>query len=124
MNEQIKDSHSLPRIDDSLDFLNGACIFTSLDLKAGYWQVMMDEDSIPLTAFSAGPLGFYECVRMPFGLCNAPATFQRLMESCLGDLHLNWCIIYLDDIIIFSKTPEEHIERLRGVFEKLLKSGA
>ena len=124
LNERtIKDSHSLPRIDDSLDFLNGACIFTSLDLKAGYWQVMMDEDSIPLTAFSAGPLGFYECVRMPFGLCNAPATFQRLMESCLGDLHLNWCIIYLDDIIIFSKTPEEHIERLRGVFEKLLKAG-
>ena len=124
LNERtIKDSHSLPRIDDSLDFLNGASIFTSLDLKAGYWQVMMDEDSIPLTAFSAGPLGFYECVRMPFGLCNAPATFQRLMESCLGDLHLNWCIIYLDDIIIFSKTPEEHIERLRGVFEKLFKAG-
>ena len=83
----------------------------------------MDEDSIPLTAFTVGPLGFYECVRMPFGLTNSPATFQRLMESCLGDLHLRYCIIYLDDIIIFSKTPEEHLKRLCSVFEKLDEAG-
>ena len=119
----VKDAYSLPRIEDALDSLNGACIFTSLDLKSGYWQVELDEDSIPLTAFTVGPLGFYECVRMPFGLTNAPATFQRLMESCLGELHLDWCIIYLDDIIIFSKTPDEHITRLEGVFEKLAKAG-
>ena len=99
----VKDAYSLPRIEDALDSLNGACIFTSLDLKSGYWQVELDEESIPLTAFTVGPLGFYKCVRMPFGLTNAPATFQRLMESCLGELHLDWCIIYLDDIIIFSK---------------------
>ena len=99
----IKDAYSLPRIEESLDCLNGAVIFTSLDLKAGYWQVEMDEDSIPLTTFTVGPLGFYECVRMP-------ATFQRLMESCLGDLHLKYCIIYLDDIIMFSKTPGEHLK--------------
>ena len=60
---------------------------------------------------------------MPFGLTNAPATFQCLMESCLGDMHLKWCIIYLDDIIVFSKTPEEHIQRLRGMFEKLSAAG-
>ena len=119
----VKDAYSLPRIEDALDSLNGACIFTSLDLKSGYWQVELDEDSIPLTAFTVGPLGFYECVRMPFGLTNAPATFQRLMESCLGELHLDWCIIYLDDIIIFSKTPDDHITRLEGVFEKLAKAG-
>ena len=119
----IKDAQTLPRIDDSLDSLNGAVIFTSLDLKSGYWQVEMDEDSIPYTAFTVGPLGFYECLRMPFGLTNAPATFQRLMENCLGDLHLNWCIIYLDDIIVYSKTPEEHIKRLKGVFEKLKAAG-
>ena len=83
----------------------------------------MDEDSIPLTAFTVGPLGFYECVRMPFGLTNAPATFQRLMELCLGDLHLRYCIIYLDDIIIFSKTPEEHPKQLHSVFEKLDEAG-
>ena len=81
----IKDAYSLPRIEDALDSLNGACIFTSLDLKSGYWQVELDEAIIPLTAFTVGPLGFYECVRMPFGLTNALATFQRLMESCLGD---------------------------------------
>ena len=101
-NRTIKDAYSLPRIEESLDCLNGAKIFTSLDLKAGYWQVLMAEDSIPYTAFMVGPLGFYECVRMLFGLTNAPATFQRLMESCLGDLHLQYCIIYLDDIIVFS----------------------
>ena len=80
----------------------------------------MDEMSKQLTAFTEGPLGFYECERMLFSLTNALATFQRLMESCLGDLHLNWCIIYLDDIIVFSRMPKEHIERLRGVFDKLV----
>ena len=83
----------------------------------------LDEDSIPYTVFTVGPLGFYKCLRMPFGLTNAPATFQHLMENCLGDLHLNWCIIYLDDIIIYSKTPEEHVERLEAVFKKLSSAG-
>ena len=83
-------------------------LFTSLDLKSGYWQVEMDEESKALSAFTVGPLGVYECERMSFGLMTALATFQHLMESCLGELHLNWCIIYLDDIIVFSKTPEEH----------------
>ena len=83
----------------------------------------MAEDNIPYTAFTVGPLGFYECVRMPFGLTNAPATFQWLMESCLGDLHLQYCIIYLDDIIVFSKMPDEYIKQLRSVFEKLDQAG-
>ena len=99
--------------------MDGATIFTSLDLQLGYWQVEMAEASKRLTAFTVEPLGFYECVWMPFSLTNAVATFQHLMELCLGEMHLKWCIIYLDDIIVFSKTPEEHIERLRGVFEKL-----
>ena len=121
--QTVKDAYSLPCIEDALDSLNGACIFTSLDLKSGYWQVELDDQSIPLTAFTVGPVGFYECVRMPFGLTNAPAMFQRLMESCLGELHLQWFIIYLDDIIIFSHNPEDHIERLEGVFEKLAQAG-
>ena len=124
LNEQtVKHAYSLPRIEDSLDSLSGSCIFTSIDLKSGYWQVELDEKSIPLTAFTVGPLGFYECIRMPFGLTNAPTTFQRLMESCLGELHLNWCIIYLDDVIVFSKTPEEHLERLEAVFKKISVAG-
>ena len=122
-NQTIKDAQSLPRIEDSLDCLDGATTFTSLDLQSGYWQAEMTEASKPLTAFTVEPLGFYECVWMPFGLTNAPATFQHLMESCLGEMHLTWCIIYLDDIMVFSKTPEEHIERQRGVFEKLSAAG-
>ena len=122
-NQTIKDAQSLPRIEDSLNCLNGATTFTSLDLQFGYWQVEMTEDIKPLTAFTVGPLGFYECVQMPFGLTNALATFQHLMETCLGEIHLKWCIIYLDDIIVFSKTPEEHIKRLRDIFEKLAAAG-
>ena len=119
----IKDAYSLPRIDETLDCLGGSIIFSSLDLKGGYWHVEMDEMSKQLMAFMVGPLGFYECERMLFGLTNAPATFQRLMESCLGELYLNWCIIYLDDIIVFSRTPKEHKERLKGVFNKLVQAG-
>ena len=109
------------RIEDSCNCPDGPTIFTSLDLQSGYWQVEMTEASKPLTAFTVGPLGFYKYVQMPFG--NAPAAFQHVMETCLGEIHLKWCIIYLDVIIVFSKTPEEHIERLRGVFEKLLAAG-
>ena len=119
----VKDAQTLPQIEDSLDSLNGAVIFTSLDLKSGYWQVELDEESILYTAFTVGPLGFYKCLHMLFGLTNAPATFQCLMENCLGDLHLNWCIIYLDNIIVYSKTPEEHLERLEAVFKKIGKAG-
>ena len=119
----IQDSYSLPRIESTLDSLNEAVWFTALDLKSGYWQVEMDEASKPLTAFTGGPLGFYECDCMPFGLVNAPATFQRLMETCLGDLQPNCCLICLDDIIVFSKMPREHLTQLRTVFEKLKEAG-
>ena len=70
-----------------------------------------------------GPLGFWECEYMLFGLTNAPTTFQRLIESCLGELPLNWCIIYLGDIIVFSQTSEEHLRRLKAVFNKLRAAG-
>ena len=85
----------------------------ALSLKSSYWQVKRDEASKPLMAFTIGPLGFYKCDCMPFRLVNALATFQRLMETCLGDL------IYLDDVIVFSKTPKDHLVQLRAVFEKL-----
>ena len=79
--------------------------------------------SIPYTAVTVGLLGFYKCICMPFRLTNAPATFQRLMESCLRELHLQYCIIYLDDTIIFSKTPEEHLHQLKLVFQKISEAG-
>ena len=97
--------------------------FSTLDLKSGYWQVELEEAAKPVTAFTMGPLGFWECEHMPFGLTNVPATFQRLMESCPGELHLNWYIIYLDDIIVFSRTPEEHLHRLKAVISKLKPAG-
>ena len=87
-NKAIRDVQSLPRIKDSLDCLDGATIFTSLNLQSGYWQVELTEASRPLAAFTLGPLGFYECIGVPFGLTNTPAIFQCLMESCLGDMHL------------------------------------
>ena len=86
----IKDVYSLPRIDETLDCLNGAEWFSSLDLKSGYQQVEMEKDSKAFTAFTVGPLSFYECECMPFGLTNAPATFQQLIPSCLGNLHLHY----------------------------------
>ena len=76
-----------------------------------------------MTAYTGGPLGFHKCKRMPFGIANVTATIQRLVESCLGDCHVNWYIIYLDDIMIFSKTPKEHLQRLEGVFKKLSEAG-
>ena len=118
-NQTIKGAYSLPHIDKTLDSLQGSQWISSFDLNLGYWQVEMDEESKPLTAFTMGPWGFYECERMPFRLTNAPATFQRLMETCLGDLNLHWCIIYLDDIVIFSQDPASHLERLEAVFWKL-----
>ena len=119
----VRDAHSLPRIEETLDQLRGALWFSALDLQSGYWQVEMDAKSREYTAFTCGPLGFFECVRMPFGASNAPATFQRLMQSVLGDLHLQFVIIYLDDIIVYSGTLEDHIEHLRSVFGRLLKAG-
>ena len=115
----IKDAYAIPRIDDTLHLLAGAKYFTTLDFKSGYWQVELKEEDKAKTAFQVGPLGFYECNRMLFGLCNAPATFQRLMERCMGDLNLRNCFIYLYGIIIFSSTFEEHIERLGAVFGRL-----
>ena len=122
-NRTVKDAYSLPKIESILDSLLGAKIFSTLDLKAGYWQVEMAEECKAYTAFTCGPLGFYECNTMPFGATNAPPTFQRLMHDCLGDLNMRWCIVYLDDIIIFSDTKEEHLKRLEAVFQKLAAAG-
>ena len=119
----IRDSYNLPRIDDTIDTLIGAKYFTKLDLRSGYWQVEVEESDKHKTAFTVGNLGFYECNRMAFGLTNAPATFQRLMERCMGEMNLKECLIFLDDILVFSSTFEEHLERLEAVFSRLKQHG-
>ena len=83
----------------------------------------MDEESKQYTAFTLGSMGLYECESMPFRLCNAPPTFQRLMQNCLGELNLTYCLIYLDDVIVFSEMPEEHLQRMRVVFDPLQEHG-
>ena len=123
LNATVKDAYSLPMIDENLERLKGSCVFSSLDLKSGYWQVEIEEESKQYTAFTLGLLGFFECNRMSFGATNSSATFQRLMESCLGDLNLNWCVIYLDDVVVYARTVEEHLKRLQGVFQKLKDAG-
>ena len=97
-----KDSYPLPRIQEALESLVGAGQFSCLDLNLGFWQIKM-EVSKQYIAFTVGNLGFFECDCMPFGLCNVPATFQRLMQNCLGKLNLIYCLIYLDDIVVFSQ---------------------
>ena len=112
-----KDSYPLPRTQEALESLVGAGHFSCLNLKSRFWQIKMDESSKQYTAFTVGNLGFFECDCMPFWLCNAPATFQQLMQNCLGELNLIYCLIYLDDIVIFSHTAEEHLHHLHIVFD-------
>ena len=118
-----KDAYSLPHIDEIFDSLYGTKWFSSLDIKSAYRQVEVEEADKEKTAFTVGPLGFYECSRMPFRLSNAPVTFQRLMESCLGDMNMQSFLIYLDDIVLFSQTFDKQIERLEKGFHRLIEAG-
>ena len=117
------DAYSLPRFDDIVDSLSGSVYFSKLDLRSGYWNVHLEEEDKPKTAFSCGNLGFYEWNRLGFGLKNAPSCFQRLMEKCMGDLHLQECLVFLDDLLIFSKTFSEHLDRLNSCFSRLAQHG-
>ena len=119
----VKDSHPLPHICETLEGLAGAAHYSTFDLNSGFWQVPMDNASKQYTAFTLGSMGLYECESMPFWLCNAPPTFQRLMQNCLGELNLTYCLIYLDDVIVFSEMPEEHLLRMRVVFDHLREHG-
>ena len=114
-----KDSYPLPQIQEALESVMGAGHFSCLDLKSGFWQIRMDEALRQYTTFTVGNLGFFECDRMPFGLCNVLATFQWLMQNCMGELNVVYCIIYLDDLIMFLQTAEEHLHCLRVVFDCL-----
>lgn len=118
----IPDQYTMPRIDDVLDCLTGSKWFSVLDLRSGYYQVEMSEEHKEKTAFLC-PLGFFQFERMPQGITGAPATFQRLMEKAVGDMNLLQVLVYLDDLIVFGKTLEEHEQRLLKVLDRLEEFG-
>ena len=113
-----KDAYNLPRIDEYLDAMSGARWFPTFDLRSGYHQVLLDLASSDKTTFISRE-GTFRFKVMPFGLCNAPATFQRLMNLMMSGLKLQICLVYLDDIIVFSKELPDHVQRLRKIFERL-----
>lgn len=122
LNEKtIDDRYPLPNITDLLDKLGRCQYFTTLDLASGFHQIEMEENDIAKTAFNTEN-GHYEYLRMPFGLKNAPATFQRIMDSILRGIQNEKCLVYLDDIIIFSTSLQEHIQNLKSVFQRLRES--
>lgn len=120
--QTIKDAYPLPNLEESFTALTGARWFSVLDLKSGYYQIEMNESDKSKTAFVT-LLGFWEFNRMPQGITNAPSTFQGLMERCMGDLHLKEVLVFLDDLIIFSNTLEEHEARLLRVLNRLKEYG-
>ena len=121
-NVTLKDSYPIPRIDSTLDALSGSKWFSTIDLKSGYWQVPVAPEDKAKTAFSIPGGGHWQFHNMPFGLCNAGATFERLMERVLSNLSWKICLVYLDDIIVLSKDFDEHLSNLRQVFSRLKRA--
>ena len=117
-----KDAYPLPRTDTCLDAMNGAKWFTTFDLRSSYHQVELEPQDADKTAFICRE-GSYRFVTMPFGLCNAGATFQRLMDVVMCGLNFDICLVYLDDIICYSSTLEEHLQRLRLILQRLQNAG-
>ena len=117
-----KDAFPLPRIDESLDALTGARWFSTMDLASGYNLVPVADLDWPKTAFCT-PFRLFEWNRMPFGLSNAPSTFQRLMQRIFGDQQCQSLLLYLDDIVFFSSTIEQHLERLEVVLGRFQHEG-
>ena len=113
-----EDSYPFPRVSDLMDSLSDACWFSTLDLRSGYWQVEVDPADREKTAFTM-QRGLFQFRVMPFGLCNAPSTFQRLMELVLTGLNWEICLAYIDDIVVFGYSWEEHLQHLQVVVTRL-----
>ena len=118
-----RDSYPMPRMDECIDSLGSANIFSTLDCNSGYWQLPIAERDQGKTTFTCHA-GSYKFLRLPFGLRNAPATFQRAMDIILSGIRWKYCIVYLDDIILFSKTRDDHLKHLEEVFRLLKEAGA
>ena len=118
-----KDTYPLLCMQETMESMVSTRHFSCMDLKSGFWQVKMAEDSQQYTTFMVGSMGMYEFLRMPYGLCNTPATFQCLMQNCLGELNLMYALIYLDDVIVYSKTEEEHLVHLHAILERFMEHG-
>ena len=110
-----KDAFPLPHIHDAINALKGSCYYMMVGLLLGFWQTPMAEESKQYTAFTVGTLGFYEC--------ECPATFQQLMQNCLGELNYTTCLVYLDNMVIYSSTQEEHLDQLKEVLEQFQLNG-
>lgn len=121
MKKTIDDRYPIPNINEILDKLGKSMHFTTLDLASGFHQIEVDPHDIAKTAFTVEH-GRYEYTRMPFGLKNAPATFQRVMDNVLKDLQNKICLVYMDDIIVYSTSLIEHMQNLRKVFIALAKA--
>ena len=117
-----RDAFPLPRIDDTLDVLGGARYFSTLDLCSGYFQIPVAPGDREKTASSTRD-GHYQFTSMPFGCCNGPSHFQRLMSLVLSGLLWRTCLVYLDDAIVFGRTFQEHQARLQEVFDRLRSAG-
>ena len=114
----VKNSYPLPKIDEILDQIRGAKYFTKIDFRQGYHQIRLDEESIPLTAFQT-KFGHYEYEVLPFELANAPARFMSFINDFMRDFLNSLVPVYLDDILIYSTTFEEHVEHIKKVLQKL-----
>ena len=118
----IGDAYPLPRIQESFDALVGAQFFSTLDLASGYHQIAMHPDDQHKTAFVT-PMGLFEYTRMPMGLSSAPATFQRLMQSTMSDFIFQFLLVYLDDLLVYSKTFDEHLAHLDRLLQRIIDAG-